>query len=59
MLSCLLYADDLLLLAPLAENLQHLRLINVVAEWCTHWKMFRNLGKANIVHFHNIMQHTI
>ena len=48
-LSTLLYADDIVLLAPSAENLQGL--INVVAEWCMKWGMNVNLGKTNIVHF--------
>ena len=36
-LSTLLYADDIVLLAPSTENLQGL--INVVAEWCINLKM--------------------
>ena len=49
MLSCLLYADDIVLLAPSAKNLQGL--INVVAEWCMKWNMHLNLEKTNVVHF--------
>ena len=45
-LSTLLYADDIVLLAPSTENLQSL--IKVVAEW---WNMGLNLKKTNIVHF--------
>ena len=48
-LSCLLYADDIVLLAPSAKNLQGL--INVVAEWCTKWNMHLNLEKTNVIHF--------
>ena len=48
-LSTLLYADDIVLLAPSTENLQSL--INVVAEWCKIWNMGLNLKKTTIVHF--------
>ena len=42
-LSALLYADDIVLIAPSAENLQGL--IDTVAEWCGKWGMSINLGK--------------
>ncbi len=42
-LSTLLYADDIVLVAPSAENLQ--RLINVVADWCSTWGMNLALKK--------------
>ena len=48
-LSTLLYADDIVLIAPSAENLQGL--IDTVADWCTKWGMRINLSKTNIVHF--------
>ena len=47
--SALLYADDVVLLAPSSANLQCL--IDVVAEWCTKWEMNINTSKTNIVHF--------
>ena len=48
-ISTLLYADDIVLIAPSAENLPGL--INVFAEWCLKWGMSLNLDKTNIVHF--------
>lgn len=48
-ISALLYADDVVLLAPSAGNLQCL--IDVVAGWCAKWEMNINTTKTNIVHF--------
>jgi hypothetical protein len=50
-LSTLLYADDIVLIAPSAENLQQLS--NVGVEWCSTWGVNLNLKKTNIVHFRN------
>jgi hypothetical protein len=49
-LSTLLYADDIVLIAPSAKKLQ--QLINVVAEWCSTWGINLNRRKTNVVHFH-------
>ncbi len=49
MLSTLLYADDIVLIAPSERNLQGL--INTVAKWCEGWEMGLNLTKTKIIHF--------
>ena len=48
-IAILLYADDIVLLAPSEENLQ--TMLNYVAEWCSKWKMAVNEEKTQIVHF--------
>ena len=53
-LSALLYADDIVLTAPSAKNLQGQ--ITTVAEWCARWGMSVNLSKTNIVHFRRKMR---
>ena len=45
----LLYADDIALLAPSAENLQSL--LDIVFDWCQKFRMSINEEKTNIVHF--------
>ena len=49
MLSTLLYADDIVLIAPSELNLQSM--IKVVEKWCRSWQMSLNVDKTNIVHF--------
>jgi hypothetical protein len=49
-ISCLLYADDLVLLAESEDNLQIL--LNKVSEWCQEWRMKVNIDKTKVVHFH-------
>ena len=48
-LTILLYADDIVLLAPSPEKLQ--QQIDYVNEWCKKWRMNVNADKTQIVHF--------
>ena len=48
-LSILLYADDIVLIAPSEENLQ--KMLNFVTEWCRKWCMAVNTEKTKVVHF--------
>ncbi len=45
------YADDIVLLADSPENLQ--KLITIVQNWCTKWRLIINPDKSKIVHFRN------
>ena len=47
--SLLLYADDIVLLAKNEKDLQ--TLITCVTRWCNKWKLKVNIGKTKIVHF--------
>ena len=49
MVSTLLYADDIVILAPDEDRLE--RLPRIVESWCHRWNMNLNLSKTNIVHF--------
>ena len=42
--SSLLYADEVVLLAPDEESLQ--TQIKIVKEWCRRWRMTLNISKA-------------
>ena len=46
---CLLYADDLVLLAETEEDLQCM--LDTVLLWCRKWHMKINPKKSNVVHF--------
>eukprot|EP00732_Lithocolla_globosa_P001817 Lithocolla_globosa_v1_NODE_1011_length_2958_cov_3.728212.p1 type:complete len:315 gc:universal NODE_1011_length_2958_cov_3.728212:976-1920(+) len=46
---CLLYADDIVLIAKSTSDLQHL--LDLCHTWCQKWRMFLNKKKTNIVHF--------
>ena len=48
-LSILLYADDIVLIAPTEEALQ--KMLNFVSEWCRKWRMAINIDKTKIIHF--------
>ena len=48
-LSLLLYADDVVLLAPSETSLQ--RMLNVLNDWCKTWRLTINKDKTKIVHF--------
>ena len=48
-LSILLYADDIVILAPNESNLQCM--LNCVNEWCNKWRLSINCSKSNILHF--------
>ena len=47
-LSCLLYADDIVLLADSEIDLQ--ALLNIVNVWCSKWRLEVNLLKTNVMH---------
>ena len=49
MISLLIYADDIVLLAPSAEDLQ--LMLNTVNAWCNKWRLIVNKDKTRIVHF--------
>ena len=49
MISLLLYADDIALIAPDEEKLQCM--INCLLEYCTKWKLKVSHSKTNVVHF--------
>ena len=46
--NCLLYADDLVLVAESPANLQHI--LNELHKWFGQWKMKVNIDKTKIVH---------
>ena len=50
-LSILLYADDIVLIAPNEDSLQ--KMITYVKDWCRKWRMAINTDKTQIVHFRN------
>ncbi len=51
LVSILLYADDIVLLAENEADLQCM--IDKLHEWCNKWRMMVNESKTNIVHFRN------
>ena len=52
MLSILLYADDMVLLAENEQNLQ--LMIQKLDEFCSKWRLTINVVKTNIIHFRQI-----
>ena len=48
-LSLLLYADDIALIAPDENSFQ--RMLDVVSDWCTTWKLSINGNKTKVMHF--------
>ena len=48
-LDILLYADDIVLIAPDEKSLQ--KMINHINTWCTKWRMSINTDKTQIMHF--------
>ena len=50
-LSILLYADDIVLIAPTPEKLQ--AMLDVVTSWCRKWGMDINAKKTQILHVRN------
>ncbi len=52
--SCLLYADDLAILAESEEDLQGM--LNVLQTWCQKWRMRVNVRKTKVVHFRTVSQ---
>ena len=45
----LMYADDLALISDSESNLQNM--LNVLAAWCTKWRMKVNVSKTKVVHY--------
>ena len=50
-ISILLYADDIVLISPTAENLQ--QMLNEVSNWCLKWGMRINPSKTQVMHIRN------
>ena len=53
-ITCLLYADDLVLISENENDLQNM--LNILKEWCQKWRMSVNLGKTKIMHCRNERQ---
>ena len=51
LVSVLAFADDIVLLAESAEDLQ--KLINIVYRWSIKWKFIVNPEKSQVVHYRN------
>ena len=49
MVSTLLYADDIILIAPRAENLQ--QMFDTLNIWCRKWRLTVNPDKTKVIHF--------
>ena len=47
----LLYADDIVLISPTAENLQ--QMLNEVSNWCLQWGRRINPSKTQVMHIRN------
>ncbi|MCG8045103.1 MAG: reverse transcriptase family protein, partial [Candidatus Thiodiazotropha endolucinida] len=50
-ISSFLYADDIVLLAECAEDMQ--RMLNILHLWCRRWRLAVNESKTKVVHFRN------
>ena len=48
-LSILLYADDIVLIAPDEKSLQ--KMLDFIQRWCNKWRMAINADKTQVVHF--------
>ena len=48
-LNCLMYADDLALIAENETDLQDM--LNVLSNWCKKWRMTVNINKSAVIHF--------
>ena len=48
-LSCLAYADDIVLLAENVKDLD--KLLCALEKWCSRWRVLINMNKMNIMHF--------
>lgn len=51
-LSILLYADDVVLIAPSEQALQ--TMLNALNDWCLDWRLSLNREKTKIIHFRPI-----
>ena len=52
LVSLLLYADDLVLIAPDGTSLQ--KMLDSLNTWAVKWRVTLNLNKTNIIHFRKI-----
>ena len=50
-LGILLYADDIVLIAPNKEESQDM--LDILNTWCKKWRMRVNVGKSQVVHVRN------
>ena len=48
-LSCLMYADDLIIMSESAAGLQHA--LDKLYHYCMKWKLLVNIGKSNVMIF--------
>jgi hypothetical protein len=48
-ISCLLYADDLALIADREDELN--AMLKLVYDWCKKWRMKVNINKTKVVHY--------
>ena len=48
-ISCLAYADDIVLLSDTEDGLQ--RLLNELDDWCRKWRVKINSNKTKVIHF--------
>ena len=48
-LSLLLYADDVIFIAPTEQSLQ--RMLDTLNEWCQKWRLLINQDKTKVIHF--------
>lgn len=54
-ISSLLYADDIALIAPDEISLQ--KMLDAVGEWCKRWRLIVNKEKTKILHFRTSTKH--
>ena len=57
LVSILLYADDIVILAENELDLQ--QLLHIVEVWCMKWRLEINLAKTNIMHVRRLHKKTI
>ena len=50
-ISCLLYADDIMLMSESEEDVQ--AMLDYVHDWCRKWRQRINYAKSNVIHFRN------
>ena len=48
---CMLYADDLVLIACNEIDMQ--KLLNYLGNWCKKWRVKINFDKSSVIHFRN------
>ena len=50
-ISCLLYADDIMLMSESEDDMQ--AMLDYVHDWCRKWRLRINYAKSNVIHFRN------